>query len=128
VAAKESILGSYGVESSKDLTLEQLKEAVAGLIKATKPPKSPSGGVNAAAQKIYSSSDSDLWRKRVIAAIFGYYKAENRTATIEMVKATACKASSYDTFNKIPLERLKNLYFAFLKKKKDFESVGAMVV
>ncbi|MDR1543812.1 MAG: hypothetical protein LBS50_05280 [Prevotellaceae bacterium] len=121
-SAKEAILGSCGVESTKDLTLEQLKEAVLGLC------KSQAAVANDKDLSKCEGGTADLWRKRVIAAIFGYYKVENRSATIEMVKGTACKASGYENFNKIPLERLKNLYFGFLKKKKDFESVQAITI
>jgi len=43
------------------------------------------------------------------------------------IKAIACRASSFENFNDIPRERLNNLYYAFLKKQKDFKRVNSIV-
>lgn len=66
-------------------------------------------------------------RKRVIAAIFGMFKKMNKTVTIEYVKAIACTASRYQSFNDIPSTRLDSLYAAFLNAQKDLNFAGRLV-
>ncbi len=70
------------------------------------------------------NGEMDKLRKRVIAAIGGYFKQIGQVNNIDYIKATACQATGYKTFNKIPKERLRNVYNAFTKLQKDFASVG----
>ena len=68
----------------------------------------------------------DLLRKRVIAAIGGFLTLTDQQHDIALIKGIACRATGYPTFNKIPAERLRNVYSAFVKKQKDFKAVDAL--
>ena len=105
---KGSLLWSYGVDSSKDLSQAQLTEICNRL----------EGALDPKAQK------QEMMRRRVIAAIGGWLRlTEYSDPSMEYIKHIACRASGYKTFNKIPLERLTNLYNAFLKKQRDARNV-----
>lgn len=104
---KEMILESFGVESSRDLNAHELLEACLTL----------EGEISS------RTADYDKWRKRLIAAIGGWLKAMNRDSSIELIKAIACRAAGVDNFNRIPVERLRSLYYAFTNKKKDMKFV-----
>ncbi len=71
----------------------------------------------------YRSENSKL-RKRVIASIFAYFEKIGQKVSIDYVKAVACRSTGYGDFNKIPPERLRNVYNSFNNKVKDFESVS----
>jgi hypothetical protein len=94
-ADKEAILEQYNVKSSRDLTEEQLAEVIA-----------------------YLNSIPDNWRKRLMAAIGGYLRSVNKDQNINIIKAIACRASGYDDFNRIPVSRLRDVYYEFVRKQK----------
>lgn len=104
---KETILDSFGVESSRDLDAHELLEACAALEGEISP----------------RTADYDQWRKRLIASIGGWLKALNREGNIDIIKGIACRAAGVDSFNRIPIERLRSLYYAFSKKQKDLKFV-----
>ncbi len=104
---KETILDSYGVDSSRDLNAHELLEACAALEGEISP----------------RSANYDRWRKRLIAAIGGWLRAMSRESNIDLIKAVACRAAGTDNFNRIPIERLQSLYYAFQKKQKDLQFV-----
>ena len=105
---KAALVSSYGVESSADIDTHDLIDICHTLDRQ----------VNA---------ETDMLRKRVIAAIGGYLRAIGREESLELIKGIACRAGGYGSFNKIPKERLRNLYSAFSNKRKDFEGVDAVV-
>ncbi|MDR1370919.1 MAG: hypothetical protein LBJ72_12480 [Dysgonamonadaceae bacterium] len=109
---KEAILSSYRVESTKDLTVAQLIEACNAIDMYIKP----------------ELATLDGFRKRLIASIGGWLRAMNRTENIQIIKAIACRAAQVKTFNEIPLERLRSLYSAFNKKKKDLAMVEELTL
>lgn len=98
---KPAILESFGVESSKELTEEELQLAVDSLV-----------------------GEADKWRKRLIAAIFGWCNAINYEVNMEGVKAIACRAAGYERFNAIPVSRLRDLYYGWIKKSRTRVSVA----
>lgn len=100
---KREILSSYGVTSSRDLSAHDLLD-VCNKIELMIDQR---------------AKQEDIWRKRVIAAIFGWRRAMSDTATMDEVKAIACRAAGVKNFNDIPLERLRSIYNAFTKKRKD---------
>lgn len=69
----------------------------------------------------------DAWRKRVMAAIFGFLNKMNKDATPELVKGIACRAAKTNDFNKIPKHRLVSLYNTFINMQKDLEFGKRMV-
>lgn len=69
----------------------------------------------------------DIWRKRVIAAIYGFLGKMNKEANPNLVKGIACRAANVDDFNKIPVQRLVSLYSAFSNMQKDLNFAKKMV-
>ncbi len=107
--ARMGVLTAFGVESSKELTVDQLQE----LCKLLK-------------QQL--NSDSDKWRKRVLASIYGYLQLTGRGANTDYVKAIAIRsAGEYGSFNQIPVSKLKTLYYAFLDKQKVLKRTGELM-
>lgn len=102
---RHAILSSYGVESSRDLTQHQLIDVIATI----------SSNLNV---------HQDRLRKRLIACIGRYLRTAGYEENIDTIKATAVRASGYDSFNKIPPERMRSLIFAFNHKVRDLESVN----
>ena len=109
---KLEILAQYGVESSKDLNTYELLELCNKLDKQTNP----------------KLQELDRSRKRLIASISAWRREMGLPSNINEIKAIACRASEADDFNKISIERLKSLYYAFNKKVKDMQTVEKMTV
>lgn len=107
---KETILESFGVQSSRDLDAHELLEACAALEGELSP----------------RSADTNRARKRLIASIGGWLRAMNNDSNIDIIKAIACRAAGVDNFNRIPIERLLSLYYAFKNKQKDLKFVEKM--
>lgn len=73
------------------------------------------------------NTSPDIWRKRLIAAIYGFLNKMNKEASPELVKAIACRAANVDDFNKIPTQRLVSLYSAFNNMQRDLNFAKKMV-
>lgn len=102
-----AMLSAYGVESSAALSIAELME-VCNILDAQ---------VNSELNKL---------RKRVIASVGSYLRAIGKHEDISIIKGIACRASGYDEFNKIPKERLRNIYNAFSNKNKDIKAVNEL--
>lgn len=109
--AKRTIIESYGVESSRDIDTHDLVDLCARLSEQMH-------GKDAAADKM---------RKRAIAAIGGWLKTMGIERNAAFIKSIACRATGYKEFNRIPVERLRNVVYAFNNKRKDAESVDELV-
>lgn len=107
-AEKRAIVESFGVESSADIDTHDLIDICASLSRQLE------GG---------KGETMDKLRKQVMAAIGGYLRKIGRESNAEIIKGIACRATGYKTFNKIPAERLRNVYHAFRNKQKDIDSV-----
>jgi hypothetical protein len=107
IEEKSTIIGAFGHDSSRDMSVQDLLKAC-DLLDAKINPQ---------------LAEIDLWRKRVMASIGGWLKVMSVTTNADKIKAIACRASAFENFNDIPRERLNNLYYAFLKKQKDFKRV-----
>jgi len=120
--AKEAILHSYGVASSRDLSAAELIEVCDALDKELNP----------------ELAKLDTLRKRLIAAISSYHRVMGvdifqkkyedctpyeKQQRIRYAKGTAEKASQIDNFNDIPLNQLRGLYSGFVKNRKHIEAV-----
>lgn len=106
---KLALLSGYGVESSKDLSNAELTELCDHLNDILNP----------------EDAKRDKMRKRVIAAIGGWLRLIGKgDEGVDYIKGVACRAAKVDNFNKIPLERLTNIYNMFLRKQKDAKSVN----
>lgn len=104
---KQAIYASYGVASSKELNAYELMELCNKLAKDTDP----------------RLAELDRARKRLMAAIGSWMRAMGMLVNGDKIKAVACRAAQRERFNDIPMEQLRSLYAAFLKKQKDFERV-----
>lgn len=107
---KREMIAAYGVESSRDLDTRDLLDLCDRIDRMMNK----------------EAAEADKWRKRVIAAVFGWRKAMGDSTNINEVKAIACRASEAEHFNAIPLERLRSIYYAFTKKTKDLNFVDKM--
>lgn len=108
---KAAIIEGYGVESSADINNDDLMNICRALEKR----------LDGDALKL------DRLRKQVIAAIGGWLRMQGKTESIADIKAIACRATKYDNFNRIPPERLRNIYNAFLNKQKDSRLIDELV-
>ena len=105
---KMALVESYGVESSADIDTHDLIDLCAKLsLQAGQP-------------------DMDRLRKRAMAAIGGYLRLTGQHESPELIQGIACRATGYDRFNKIPAERLRNLYSCFSNKQKDIKAVEGL--
>lgn len=68
-------------------------------------------------------TDTDKWRKRVMASVGGYLKLMGNESNANIIKSIACRSTGYDTFNAIPASRLMNVYNTFLNKQKDYKAL-----
>lgn len=108
---KAAIIEGYGVESSADINNDDLMNICRALEKR----------LDSNAVKL------DRLRKQVIAAIGGWLRMQGKPENIADIKAIACRATKSDNFNRIPPERLRNVYNAFLNKQKDSRMIDELV-
>ena len=118
----EALLGSYGVESSKELEEWQLEKLVEFLDTQTNNER----------------RDLDVQRKRLLAAVCAFcddtvskWEEMDDKARIRYAKGVACRAAGKeafdnrgrDNFNRLSLERLKSLTYAFQNRKRDMDGL-----
>ena len=108
---KYSIVASFGHDSSRELTASELIR-ICDLLDTRMNPQ---------------LAETDTWRKRLMASIGGWLRVMSVESNAVKIKAIACRAAARDQFNDIPREQLISLYYAFLKKQKDFKRVDAIV-
>ena len=97
------------MESSKDMDTHDLINVCAHLSEQ--------------ANKKSGDGELDKLRKRAMASIGSYLKSVGNAVNASVIKGIACRATGYESFNKIPRERLRNLIATFNNKVKDKEGV-----
>lgn len=112
-AEKRAIVESYGVESSADIDTHDLIDVCASLAKQLEGDK---------------GDEMDKLRKRAMAAIGGYLRKINQQSNGEIIKGIACRSTGYESFNKIPAERLRNVYNTFRNKQKDIDAAESIAM
>jgi hypothetical protein len=100
------LANNYGVESSKELYVEELER----LCRVLATTSNPIRGVTA---KTRQEDEMDKARKRVIAVIFSWLSFKKYKADIRYVKQIACNATRCERFNDIPHIELRKLYRIF---------------
>lgn len=110
---KRAIVGSYGVESSADIDTHDLIDICASLSKQLEGDK---------------GDEMDKLRKRAMAAIGGYLRKINQASNAEIIQGIACRSTGYTSFNKIPAERLRNVYNTFRNKQKDIDAAESIAM
>ena len=107
---KAALIGSYGVESSKDMTGEQLSEACRLLDEAADP----------------QAARMDRLRRRAMAAIGGWLKIIGQEADAAYIKGVTCRAAGVEHFNRITAGSLTTIYNMFRRKQLDARRVDAV--
>lgn len=102
---KVAIKESFGVNSSRNLSETQLSQLINNLINGTDQTKT-------------KKSKEDLWRKRTMAAVGAWLRMMNKTEGADIVKAIICRASGHENFNRIPISKLRSVYYEFVQKSK----------
>lgn len=102
---KEAIKESFGVQSSRCLSETQLISLIDRLVKGADQTKT-------------KKSQGDLWRKRTMAAVGAWLRLMNKTEDADTLKAIICRAAMYDNFNRIPVGKLRSVYYEFVQKSK----------
>lgn len=110
---KRAIVASYGVSSSKEIDTHDLIDICASLSRQL--------GEN-------KGDEMNTLRKRAMASIGGYLRQINHESNAEIIKGIACRSTGYAEFNKIPAERLRNLYNTFRNKQKDMTAANAVAM
>ena len=104
-----ALLSPYGCASSIDMETHDLIDVC--------------GALSRELDKRTEGVAIDKLRKRVMASIGTYLKGEGRESNVGIIKAIACRATGYRSFNRIPKERLRNLIGLFNNKVKDAAAV-----
>lgn len=100
---KMAMLASYGVESSRDLSVYELTELCHKLDLRKNP----------------TANEANRWRRRVLAVVCQYLELMHQPSNLNMAKAVACRAAGTDSFNSIPIDRLRSIYNAFRHRVAD---------
>lgn len=109
---KREIIAAYGVTSSRELSARDLLDICDRIDRMLRP----------------DAKELDKWRKRLMASIFAWRKSMGQISDVNEVKAIACRAANAKYYNAIPLDRLRSLYYAFIKKTKDLDFVDHLTV
>lgn len=75
----------------------------------------------------YYSEEAKTWRKRAIAAVFGFYTKIKEPVTLEYVKAIICRAGSTTDINQISPVKMREIYNTWLLKQKVKNKVDNIV-
>lgn len=75
------------------------------------------------------ADELDKARKRLIAVLFAFLKANGENPNIQYVKAVACTAAGVGAFNDIQIGKLKSLYRIFgMKNTKNMTEIERKLV
>lgn len=107
---RKALLSAYGVESSCDLDQHQLIDLCAKLSEE--------------AEKREGKKSVYVLRRRVMASIGQWLRLTGKEGSVSLIKGIACRATGYSDYNRIPVERLRNLIYLFNNKAKDAGSVA----
>lgn len=75
----------------------------------------------------YYNNDGEIWRKRAIAAVFGFYGKIKEPVTLDYVKGIICQAGSVGDINQIPPTKMREIYNTWLLKQKVKNKVDNIV-
>lgn len=71
----------------------------------------------------YYTDEAKLWRKRAIAAVFGFYEKIKEPVTLDYVKGVICRAGKATDINQIPPAKMREIYNSWLMKQRVKKSV-----
>lgn len=109
---KRTLLAQWNVESSKDMTVEQLQQLCNLLEKFTSP------------------EDSELtkWQKWTRDMVKSYGRSVGMTYTDAYAEAIICRSTGRDSFTAISKNRLIGIYNQFKKAKNDKCSIKDFII
>ena len=107
---KSALIASYGVQSSADIDTHDLIDLCGTL----------SRNLDGEYARL------DRLRKQAMASIGGWLRGCGMESSAGIIKGIACRATGYASFNRIPAERLRNLYYTFLNKQKEAREAEAV--
>lgn len=71
----------------------------------------------------YYNEEAGVWRRRAIAAVFGFYQKIKEPVTLNYVKTIICRAGGETDINRIPPAKMREIYNAWLMKQRVKQSV-----
>lgn len=78
-------------------------------------------------KKGYHGDEAEKWRKRAIAAIFGFYEKIKEPKTLNYVKGIICRAGGVTDINQIPPFKMRAIYNDWVGRVKVKQRVDGIV-
>lgn len=75
----------------------------------------------------YYGKEAEAWRRRAIAAIFGFYVKIKETVTLDYVKRIICRAGGVTDINRIPPAKMREIYNSWMMKQRVKGNVDGVV-
>lgn len=75
----------------------------------------------------YYGKDAEVWRRRAIAAIFGFYTKIKEPVTLDYVKRIICRAGGTTDINRIPPAKMREIYNSWTMKQRVKGNVDSVV-
>ncbi len=99
---------------------DRMVEYMEGVIRAGQSGNRGNGGNEDDGRKRpgYYDKEAAVWRKRAIAAVFGFYRKIREEVTLEYVKGIICRAGGATDINRIPPAKMREIYNAWLMKQR----------
>lgn len=78
----------------------------------------------------YDAQEADMWRKRVIASVAGYFDKAGiylelpRRERLQKIMSTACRAVGIDNLNRMTIPQMKRVYSEFTRKQKTATAIA----
>lgn len=66
----------------------------------------------------YYGEEAGVWRRRAIAAVFGFYQKIKEPVTLNYVKAIICRAGKVKDINQIPPAGIREIYNSWTQKQR----------
>lgn len=75
----------------------------------------------------YYDENAKTWRKRAIAAVFGFYEKIKEPKTMNYVKGIICRAGGVNDINQIPPAKMRAIYNEWVRKARVKQRVDGIV-
>ena len=119
---KEELVMQFTSNRSKSLRDMHPNEYAAMLTHMSEVVNAPVKSSNK--KQVWSNINIDACRKRVIAAISGYFTETGKEYSMNLVLATAARAAKMPSFNLIPADELRVVYNTFRSKEMDCQKAA----
>lgn len=75
----------------------------------------------------YYDKDAEAWRRRAIAAVFGFYEVIKEPKSLDYVKGIICRAGDVNDINQIPPAKTRAIYNDWVGRAKVKRRVDGIV-